>query len=107
MFTSSKDIIVLQSQIDDLRSEVKTFKKNVLEHVKLLTETIEERHESTKEDILSLNEGFDNLNKWDDMTRSKIRAILDYMNVDIRHPSSEYEIVKNEEPVEQISTDNQ
>ncbi len=107
MFTSSKDIIVLQSQIDDLRSEVKTFKLNVLQHIKLLTETIEERDESTKEDILSLNEGFDNLNKWDDITRSKIRAILNHMNVDIRHPSSEYEIVKNEDPVEQISTDNQ
>jgi hypothetical protein len=46
MFTSSKDIIVLQSQIDDLRSEVKAFKKNVLEHLKLLTETMEERDES-------------------------------------------------------------
>lgn len=107
MFTSSKDIIVLQSQIDDLRSEVKAFKKNVLEHLKLLTETMEERDESTKEVIYALKDGFDNLNKWDDMTRSKIRAILNYMNVDIRHPSSEYEIVKNEEPVEQISTDNQ
>ena len=104
----SKNILALQSQIDSLRSELRDLKDSVYKFAHDIGTAHKEETEELEESISALKDSYESVDKWDDITRAKFRAIEKHFGFSINRVFTEdtYEVRKNSDQTI-LTTDNQ
>ncbi len=104
----SKNILALQSQIDSLQSELKDFKDSVYKFAYDIGKAHKEEREELEESISALKDYYESVDRWDDVTRAKFRAIEKHFGFSIDRVFTEdaYEVRENSDQTI-LTTDNQ
>jgi chromosome segregation ATPase len=104
----SKNILALQSQIDSLQSELKDLKDSVYKFAHDIGKAHREEREELEESISALKYSYEGVDKWDEMTRAKFRAIEKHFGISINRVFMDgaYEVRENSDQTI-LATDNQ
>lgn len=96
-----EDVLMLQAQIDSVRAELREFKKDIAESIKDLCEANGERFDCNEATIAKLVDACRKLDDYDDLNRSRIRAICDHLGVQLQKVSSReyHEAIELEEEI--------
>jgi len=97
----NEDVLMLQAQIDSVRKELRDFKKDIAESIQDLCEANGERFDCNEATLKKLVDVCRNLDDYDDLNRSKIRAICDHLGVQLQKVSSReyHEAIELEEEI--------
>jgi len=97
----NEDVLMLQAQIDSVRKELRDFKKDIAESIQDLCEANGERFDCNEATLKKLVDVCRNLDDYDDLNRSKIRAICDHLGIQLQKVSSReyHEAIELEEEI--------
>lgn len=103
MLATNKDILAVQSEVDDLRRALAEQRKFFVESVRDFCESFSTRFEELEESVEKLQNFASELNEWDDQTRQKFRALSKHLGVTLVRQLPDYEVQLVNKDVEDVT----